>query len=477
MGANYLITSENELIRFSELKNKVPSVICDSALHDSICFNIARRKISDIESDRFKLYVNLLILKSSKAKELTALIFIITNSLFDVKEINCNYIERSFFDDFIDTKYNIKYITSRREYNFIDAKYKYIIFPAKMLIHRLYRLLRSGGSCKNVIIKTYVEDTLNFYKEEMNNSTIFLYPFNLNFNRQKRFIKYCKEQHNGSYSLMGNPYNLFYYIFGLVTKNSDINVVNIERKAYYEHSIELLNWGVKQLFTLDEFEAASFIMNGNLIKNNVSVLNKTHGVGLYCLYLNYSTIEVYTSRQYMRYRQWNPHINISFQKLNILYKYDNTCRNEKIKLVFMHGNYKDHGILYDEELQKKIVVKLQEVSSKLDLEYYIKFHPNSTSQTKEDYANLNIKELDSVLQIKNPLFITIISTSFYDFLKFGPFVFLSDDLLNPILAFGDDILSWHNYNNAESAISDNTNFLNYKALHKSQIEHLNNRQE
>ena len=100
MGANYLITSENELIRFSELKNKVPSVICDSALHDSICFNIARRKISDIESDRFKLYVNLLILKSSKAKELTALIFIITNSLFDVKEINCNYIERSFFDDF-----------------------------------------------------------------------------------------------------------------------------------------------------------------------------------------------------------------------------------------------------------------------------------------------------------------------------------------------------------------------------------------
>ena len=475
MGANYLITTKNELIRFGKLKNKVPSVICDSALHDNICFEIARRKISDTESDKFKLYVNLLILKSSKAKELTALIFIITNNILDIKEINCNYIERSFFDNFIDAKYNIKYIISRKESNFIDAKYKYIIFPAKMLVHRVYRLLRSNVDCKNCVIKTYVEDTLNFYHEEMDSSTIFLYPFNLNFNRQKRFIKYCKERHNESYSLMGNPYNLFHYMFGLVVKNSDMNVVDIERKAYFEHSIELLNWGVKQLFTLDEFEAASFIMNGNLIKNNVFVLNKTHGVGLYCLYLNYSTIEVYTSRQYKRYKQWNPHIDISFQKLNILNKYDEGGKNDKIKLIFMHGNYKDHGIVYDEQLQKKIAIKLQEVSSNLGLEYYIKFHPNSTKQTKEDYISLGIKEADNILQIKNPLFITIISTSFYDFLKFGPFVFLSDDLLDPVLAFGDDILSWHNYNSAEEAISYNINFLNYKALHKSQIEHLNNR--
>ena len=124
MGANYLITTKNELIRFGKLKNKVPSVICDSALHDNICFEIARRKISDTESDKFKLYVNLLILKSSKAKELTALIFIITNNILDIKEINCNYIERSFFDNFIDAKYNIKYIISRKESNFIDAKYK-----------------------------------------------------------------------------------------------------------------------------------------------------------------------------------------------------------------------------------------------------------------------------------------------------------------------------------------------------------------
>jgi|GEM_PF-3511796 hypothetical protein len=475
MKTNYLKTNENEIIKFSDLKNNIPSIIYESELHDNICLSIARRKIPDTESDKFKLYVNLLILKSSKAKELTALIFIITNKILNIKEINCNYIERSFFDDFVDTKYGIKYIASRKESNFIDAKYKYIIFPIKMLIHRLYRLLRSNIGCKNHVIKTYVEDTLNFYRKEMDSSTIFLYPFNLNFNRQKQFIKYCKGQHNRNYSLMGNPYSLFYYIFGLMTKNSDMNVVDVERKAYFEHSIELLNWGVKRLFTLDEFETASFITNGNLIKNNVFVLNKTHGVGLYCLYLNYSIIEVYTSRQHYRYKQWNPNIEVLFQKLNILYEHNKNYENEKVKLVFIHRNFKDYGLNYDEKLQKKIFVKLQMISLRLNLEYCIKLHPNSTKKAKDGYIDFNTKEITDISQIKNPLFITTASSSFYDFLKFGPFIFLSDNILDPRLAFGNDILSWYNYNNAEDVIRYNINFFNYKALHKSQIEHLNNR--
>ncbi|MFX4233897.1 hypothetical protein ACOL24_08610 [Aliarcobacter butzleri] len=474
MKMNFIITKQNKTIKLNVLKDRTPSLIYSSSLYDQICFNIAKKRIADIESDDFKLYVNLLLLKSKKVKELTSLIYLITHNILDVKEIYCDYIEASFFNDFISSEYNIRYNLSFKKYNLIDTKYKYFIFPVKMILHRFYRILKNKVEYKKSFIKTYVEDTIKFYPEHIDNSTIFIYPFNLNFNRQRKFIKYCKEKYKGSYSLMGNPYSLSSYLFTLINKKgSDISVLDAEKKAYLKHSKELLNLNIKKLYTLDEFEAASFIMNTDLIKNNIFVQNKTHGVGGYCLYLNYSILEVYTSKQYERYKEWNPYLNISFQKLNI--PTHKKYKNEKVKIVFMHGNMKACGLNYEEELEQKIIIKLKEISSRLNIEYFIKFHPNTTKETKLEYKHLNIKEMGSIEQINNPLFITIFSTSFYDFLKFGPFIFLSDDFLDPSYIFGKDILSFYNYNDSEEIIKSNVNLFNYESLHKLQLQYINNR--
>ncbi|WP_134482492.1 hypothetical protein [Campylobacter showae] len=473
MSTNYITTSKGEVVKFSDLKRRTPSSVYFSSLHDRVCLNIAKRKISNTDSDDFKLYVNLLILKSSKVKELTSLIFLITHNVLSVSEIRCSYIEKSFFDDFICLNYNIKYTINFKQYDFIDIKYKYIIFPVKIILHKIYRLLKNKVEYKKSLIKTYIEDTINFYPKQIQNSTIFIYPFNLNFNRQRKFIEYCKKNYPNNYSLMGNPYSLFGYLLGMITKDGDFNVIEAEKKAYMIHSHELLKFNIKELYTLDEFETASFVMNGNLIRNNVFVLNKTHGVGGYCLYLNYSVLEVFTSRQYERYTKWNPHIRVLFQKINTFENKE--CKDKGVKLVFMHGNMDACGLYYEEELEQKIIRKLKEISLNLNVDYFIKFHPNTTDKAKLKYKDLEIKEVTKIEDIENPLFFTIFSTSFYDFLKFGPFIFLSDDFFKQDDIFGRDMVACYNYNSAEEIIKHSIVYENYKHLHKSQIELLNSR--
>lgn len=473
MKINFIITKDNIIIKLNELKYKIPATIYASSLHDEICFFIAKNKIDNIESNNFKLYVNLLLLKSKKTRELTSLIYLITNNLIEVKEINCNYVDKIFFENFLDIKYNIKYNIFFKEYNLIDKKYKYCVFPIKMILHKFYRILKNKVEYRESLIKTYVEDTIKFYPEHINNSIIYIYPFNLNINRQRKFIKYCKENHVKRYSLMGNPYSILAYLFSLVFGKSDFAVIDAERKAYLKHANELIDLRIKALYTLDEFETASFIMNKNLIDNNIFVLNKTHGVGGYCLFLDYSILEVYTSKQYDRYALWNPHIKILFQNLNI----SNTrvYKNENIKLVFMHGNMEACGLNYEEELETNIIIKLSEISKVLGIDFFIKFHPNTLEKSKEKYIILKIKEVKNIQEITNPLFITIFSTSFYDFLKFGPFLFLTDDLLNPKNIFGADIDSYHNYKNSIDIIKYYKDLINYKSLHNMQLDNINNR--
>lgn len=193
MKNNFLVDKSNNVIKLSDLKNKVPSTVYTSYLHDDICYYIAKRKINNYESLDFKLYVNLLLLKSEKTRELTSLVHLITRNLIDVTKINCNYVEKDFFFNFLEFYTNINYEVNFNYYNLIDSRYKYIIFPAKILLHKFYRFLRSKVIYKKKFIKTYVEDTLVFYPKEMQDSTIFIYPFNLNFKRQKNLLTIVKK--------------------------------------------------------------------------------------------------------------------------------------------------------------------------------------------------------------------------------------------------------------------------------------------
>lgn len=473
MSKNYVILSDNKKVLFRELVIKTPSLIHGSDLFDEICYYIVEKYIQTQSNIEFQLYVNLLLLKSVKTRQLVSLIFLINNRMISVKEIQCDFVGKDLFEYFLRHEHTIKFNQISKKFNYIEFRYKYFVFPVKILLHKLYRFLKKNICYKDAIIKTYVEDTLGFYPNEMKRSTIFIYPFNLNINRQKKFIEYCKKEHKNDYSLMGVPYSLTGYFFNLLkSKNTDNAIIRSEYNAFLKHSQELQCRGVKEVFALDEFEVASLVMHSNLVENGVYVKNKTHGVGGYCLFLGYKDLEVYTSRQYERYRKWNPAINITYQKVvdGINTVFD---ENESIKVVFMTGNMEACGLFYEEELETQIIKKLSEVCEKLNLDFYIKFHPNTKDEAKLKYNHLN--ELEKVDNgFINPLFVTIFSTSFYDFLKFGPFIFLSDEFLDPTIVFASDI-EYDHYKNTHEVIKRHTLYSNYVELHQQQVSKLVNR--
>ncbi len=470
MNKNFLTTKDNKIIKFSDLISMVPYSVYNSDLQDKVCFYLSKRVFKDVNTEDFKLYVNLLLLKSKKTKELTSLIFLIKQNIIYVKEINCSYVEKIFFDEFINDKrifYNINF----NSYNLIDIKYKYLIFPIKILIHNIYRILKRNIEYKSKIIKTYVEDTLKFYPDQMNQSTILIYPFNLNIRRQKNFIDYCKLHHKDSYSLMGLPYNVIEYLISLKNHNTDKSIVNSEKKSYMLHAKELIDKRIMELYTLDEYEASSFVMHNKLINNKIFVLNKTHGIGTYCLFLKYSRLEVYTEKQYSRYIEWNSDLYVTFQKINIKSKY---YKNKNVSLVFILGNMKTYNLKYEEQLEFKMLHKIRDIATNLNMDFFIKFHPNTSYKIRENYKYLKIKEIKDITELNNPLYFTVMSAAFFDFLKSGPFIFTKDNIFNPEDIFGKNILCC-DYENCQEIIEKYKVIAQYKELHNLQIDYINNR--
>jgi len=475
MIQNYVILSNGDRVSLVNLFKQTPSSVYASETHDNVCNYLSNEIMKNKEELDIKLFTNLLLLKSKKARQLSALVYLINKKVINVNYISCSYVHSSFFDFFLNNKGIIKIKKHNFMETLIDKKYIFVIFPVKMILHLFYKALSKKIKYKKNIIKTYVEDTINFYPEELKTSTIMIYPFNLNFKRQQNFIKYCKKNYPGSYTRMGLPYRPIKYLYSLLTNFSlDEKIVFFEKDAYTRHAKELLNLSIDKLFTLDEFEAASFVMNENLLQNKVYVMNKTHGVGGYCLFLAYSDLEVYTSKQMQRYKKWNPKINISFQDLDINKLEGNTKTDKSIQIVFIHGNMSACGLEYEESLEEDIILQTKKICDDLKISFFIKYHPNTTELYKEKYLNQKIETLKSIDNLDNPLFITIFSTSFYDFLKFGPFIFVSDELLNPCDIFGDDI-EYININMICKTINFYKDFNNFTALHNKQIEQLKDR--
>ncbi len=469
------IVDKNKTVSFNEIFRQVPASIYASEVHDDVCYFIAKSVMQGKDEEFVKLYTNILLLKSKKTRVLSALIYLIDHDALYPDEIHCMYVDSEFFSHFLGKRSDtIKIFGGKKYTDLLDTKYRYVVFPAKAMIHNLYRLLQRKVSYKPQCIKTYVEDTIRFYPDEIKESTIMIYPFNLNFNRQRGFINYCKKNHPEDYTLMGINYSLFRLLFFFFRyRMGDEAIVRLEYDGYKRHAKELLSKGLRKLYTLDEYEAASFVMHGYLMKNGVYVVNKTHGVGGYCLFLNYSKLYVYTSKQYKRYKKWNPDLQIVYNDLKIEDAKKET-RSDAIEVVIMNGNMQAYGLYYEEDLERKIIEKLKESCDELGLRFSIKFHPNTFEKDKEIYKKMGISIVESVDSIENPLFVTIFSTSFYDFLKYGPFVFLSDDLLNPKDVFGDDI-EYTNYEDAKETLLSLTDMQNYKKLHAMQIRRLRDR--
>ncbi|MBT8278044.1 MAG: hypothetical protein KJO41_03515 [Bacteroidia bacterium] len=312
----------------------------------------------------------------------------------------------------------------------------------KYFANKIFFLLKAKVK-NDKIIKSWVEVTEKIYKDELHDSQILIYPFPIKIYRQLKYI-FNKIKKSESVGLMGVPYKISPLLKTLFNRNIDYLITVFEYTGAIRHANYFLKYqGIQKILTTEEFEVASFSFSKKLIKSGVQVINACHGLSVYSPFVYYSKFLLINKKQKELYSIFNK--NLDFEII-----YDETFESKvsKVsKIIFVdQGDLGKLGMPYEAALRGKVLGVLNQIGKKRNSTIQIKTHPN-TKQKEIKRLQSQYEYLPIIKKLKPPLeglvFITLYSTAYYDFRKYGSFLFIKDDLFNPSLFFGPKIKSVH----------------------------------
>lgn len=438
---DFVICSRMGMLSFESLLSMVPSSIFLTKKHVDICDKFA--ELNGYTGERKKVYVNMLAVHSKRVRAVTALTELIAHNKLSVVEISTSTLIHQFLKNELFFS-NIGFSGPEKlDKNLLSNSLKRVFL--KFSVHKLYRLFFRRRKTTSAI-RSWVEISQNMYADVFPSSTILIYPFYLNFSRHIKYIRYCFKCFN-KVTLSGLPYSLI-DICGLFfsPKTRDERLVSFEIKAYRRHADELASMGLLNLYTCDEFEAASIAMCSKLQQLNVHITNTAHGLGFDCPYVGYDIFKVYNSSQKEYYYHKSKTTNFSISpRFNA--DYSETVRKiaGKITIIFIEANFERLGLLYEAKLESDAIRKLAEISENINVSLLIKAHPNrDLSSYKEKELLSGIKIFRRLNEIENiiPIFVTIASAAYYDFRHLGPFLFVKDGYTDLEKFYGETVNSY-----------------------------------
>lgn len=433
-----LLCQYNGVMKLSELNNQLPNTVYLTQIHVDVCCAMADALgFCGIEK---MVYVNLLVKHSDKTKALTALITLICKGIIVPIFINSSFAVRGIISEFLSVD-KIQFSEDNLCTERLIEKRHFKKLAAKLIIHKIYRLLFCKKKCSSAI-RSWVEITQMMYPLEFKSSLILIYPFHLNISRHFKYIKNCF----GNYSnvtLCGLPYSLWDYMKIIFSKkNKDLSCVRFECNAYRKHADELSLLGIESLYTSDEFEAASIVMVKDLHKKSVKTINTAHGMSFGCPYIAYDIFKVYNCAQQKYYGYLSPEVGF------VLESRTNTdpskCvingESDRKTIVYLEANYERLGMTYEAKLENHTVVTLRELGEKYGFDVVVKVHPNrKVTGSISDCDVLGAQAIRYLNELKhsNIVFVTFCSAAYYDFREFGPFVFIFDGFVHPEKIYGE----------------------------------------
>lgn len=427
-----------------DLIRRVPASLFSSDLHIEVCLKIAQKTYHQLKKEKYlKVYTNLLVRKSTTTKALTALFFLIKKgSITPVKIVLPSQLLTIFSTNL---KKFQTCIGSQVLNKYVDMPSKKILI-AKYLYHKIYRLIGwkflFGIKRSNNIVRSYVEVSEKIHgTKRMQSSLCMFFPFPYKLTRQLRFVRHCKQK-GWDIIFYGLPYSL-HLIIRIIFFRKDHDITKLELNAYNKQGQEFILRGVVgNYYTEDDYDAASFILNEQLRHHGCKVINAAHGVNQTCPFISCSVFEVMTKPQLEFYKKWNRGAKIEYlsQKYVCPLPYGNFIGdNSPVLFIFMHSNLLDSGIYYEGQLQEKIIRSLEELCQIYDIR--IKYHPNTRLYPATTLKSISHEEIDQDKCIK--VFITINSTAFYTYSKYGVFFFIGDELCNPFNIINKNIPFYH----------------------------------
>lgn len=432
---NLIIFKNQKSYNPFDLLEIVPESIFLTQTHIKVCEHIAL--LNGFSGNMKKVYINILVKHSQKAKIITALIFL--SEKYGLESINATFLTKEIFENFLNTKEIYFKYQKFMPCKFINkSQYKKLI--VKYFTHKLYRIFFFKKSSKN-IVRSWVEISEEMYKNEYKNNTLVLiYPFYLNIKRHFKYIRYCKKNRY-NFSLAGIPYSFVNLIKSIFKTKNDYFYVKFEHDGFLKHSEEIISLGVKKIYTSDEFEAGAYVMYKNLHQRNILSYNTAHGMSYGCPYLYYSSFQVYNKSQKKYYSFKSEYVNYIVRErknINIDKNLIDLENKYNIAVVYLEANFKKLNMKYESNLELEIIKVLKDIKiSHNQVDIYIKLHPNNLNG---DTGNLNKLLSLEKIKAKKIFFLCYLSAAYYDYKHIGDFIFVEDDYVNTNTFYGENNL-------------------------------------
>lgn len=447
MNQNTIKLFGGNIIEIKELERRssLKSIILQKTFLD-LCEYVARKYYNyDVDSERYKTLVNSLFLKSNKLRVLASIIEF--NKFNEIEELNFD-IDLHEFRHFFSSKDIVFTSENLEKKNWLNKNELYYSI-LKWVVNKLYTTiyLLSGSQAEknksNTVIRSWVDDAEKIYKAEFETSIILIYPFFLNPARGFRYIIHCFKKYKYPV-LVGIPYKLKNLIRIIISKGIEFDqaLIAFENDAMVRHATLFRNFSI--IYTSDEYMVNSHVLHSILIQQKKKVINKAHGIGYYSPFVNYNEMHMYNLNQINHYRNKNQEISYYILQEYLVNKIKYNPIKQAAIVFIDHGNLENFNLFYEGELQHITLMKLIEISKKLNYPLYIKFSLHASSADINEFLKkyndvaicTNVKEL---AELKNILFINLFSTAYFDFSKFGNVLFVESNVFKPSLMFGDDI--------------------------------------
>lgn len=258
---------------------------------------------------------------------------------------------------------------------------------------------------------------------------------------------------------MGIPYSFKKLKKVILSRNlnRDYAIIKYEIDSMQKHSKDLKKFDI--IYTSDDFIPASPVLYQHLI-DKIYIINNAHGIGFYNPYLIYNKMLVFNEAQKNYYALRNPEIEFIVKENKTKTDSHPLKTKNSVVVIIDQGNLEQYGLFYESNLQKKVNDKVIKICEQYGIRTFIKFHPNRKNKEKNKIiANTSLREVKDfkLMKSQNILFINLYSTSYFDFRKYGKFIFVREGIFDPKVYFGDEIQTVE-YSKLEWAIKYNLGF-------------------
>ena len=434
--------SSGKSLPLQDLVDHVPSTALMGETNVVVSELLAKDTFVD-DLDARRVFINAVSRKSPRSRAVSALITLCHYGDDPVTRVESDFIDDRFAE-LLGPEVQLACHPAGR-LNLLPRQ-EVFRFLCKSVCHRIVNFLGSlfASPKGDSIVRAWVDTTDATFPEEVQEYPLLIFPFTRRISRQIQYLRQCRELKR-EVVLTGIPYRLRDMIrVALDWKNRDRHITLAEKNGFERMADRWIRAGVKNVFTTDEFEVASCILHDRLRQSGVRTVNRSHGVSTYGPYVSYSVFRCHTIQQIEFYGSRGDvgQFELVSRRLPKRLRIASADTAYDPVFIYLFGSWQRAGKLYEAKLELESALTLARVSRSCGIPMIGKAHPNTTDaeiEARSQALSIDMAHDLPELENRHPIFLTLLSSAYFNYLDRGPVLIFTDNLIRPQVVFGDQI--------------------------------------